>query len=181
MLGGQAGGLAGSVVIHTGNENDLGAVLLGGLHLADGSAGGHADDGLDAQLGGGEGNALGVVAGGAGDNALGGFAGGQGTDLVVSAADLEGTGQLQVLSLDVQIVRDLGCGIQRRPAGNAPESGLSVLDHFQSQHDKDLPKKFCFSYLNNSPLVVHKSFVFFQVLVLLAETISISLVFHFLL
>ena len=181
VLGGQAGGLAGSVVVHTGDQNDLSAVLLGGLHLADGGAGGHADDGLDAKLGGGESDALGMVAGGAGDDALGSLAGGQRTDLVVSAADLESTGQLQVLSLDVQVVRDLGCGVQRRTAGNSTKSGLRVLDHFQSQHDEDLPKKFCFSYLNNSPLVVHKTFVIIQVLVLIAETISISLVFHFLL
>ena len=141
---GQAVGLPGSVVIHAGDQDHFRAVALGGLHLADGGAGGHADDGLDAQLGGGQGDALGVVAGGAGDDTALGLIGGQRTDLVVSAADLEGTGQLQVLSLDVQIVRDLGCGIQRRPAGDTPEGGLGVLDHFQCQHDKDLPNKILF-------------------------------------
>ena len=136
MLLGQTVGLPGSVVIHAGDQDHFCAVVLGGFHLADGGTSGHADDGLDAQLGGGQSNALRMVAGGAGDNAVSSLFLGQRADLVVRTANLERAGQLQVLCLDVEILADLGGGIQGSLSCDSLQGLLCVLDHFQCQiHD----------------------------------------------
>ena len=50
VLLGKTLGLPGGIIIDTGNQNYLGAIAAGGLHLGDGCALGHTDHGLDAQL-----------------------------------------------------------------------------------------------------------------------------------
>ena len=134
VLLGQAVRLTGGIVVNAGDQHHFRAVILGGFHLADGSTGGHADDGLDAQLGGGKGNALSMVAGGAGDHAAVRFFLGQGADLVVSAAQLERAGQLQVLRLNIDVLADLRGRIQGRLSRDPLQRLLCVLDHFQCQH-----------------------------------------------
>ena len=134
LLGGETVRLRRGVVVSTGDQDDLSAVVLGGLHLADGGPGGHADDGADAEPGGGEGHALGVVAGAAGDDAPGPLLLRQGAELVVGAPELEGTGELQVLRLHVDAAaQGLGAGQGRHP-GHAPQPLLGLPDHFHGQH-----------------------------------------------
>ncbi len=89
-----------SVVVDPGNEADVGAVFLGGFDLGDGSVVRQADEALRAGLRRGKGHTLGMVAGGAGDDAPGLLFVGKLGDLVGGTADLEGTGDLQVLGLE---------------------------------------------------------------------------------
>ena len=95
----QLQGLVVGVVIHAGDEADLRAVALGGLHLGDGGGVRQADQGGNAALAGSQRHALGVVAGGAGDDALSLFLIGEHGDFVAGAAKLKGTGLLQALGL----------------------------------------------------------------------------------
>ena len=132
VLLGETLGLAGGVIVNAGDQNHFSTVVAGSLHLGDGSALGHADHGLDAQLRGGQSNALSMVAGGAGDDAVRSFLRSQGTDLVVGAADLESAGELQVLRLDVMFSPSRLAFFQWSLAGNAlqrprlPESSVKL-------------------------------------------------------
>ena len=94
LFPGKALRFPGGVVIDSRHQDDLGAVAPCRLHLQDGCALRHADDGLDPQTGGRQGDALGVVAGAAGDDAAAGLFRGQVADLVVSAPDFKGAGLL---------------------------------------------------------------------------------------
>ena len=134
VLLGKTLGLPGSIIIDTGNQNYLGAIVAGGLHLGDGCALGHADHGLDAQLRGGQSDALCVVAGGAGDDTVRSLLRRQGADLVISAANLECAGELQVFGFDVNVLAKTVGILQRRFPGNALQRLLCLLDHFQSNH-----------------------------------------------
>ena len=129
VLLGETLGLTGGVIVNAGDQNHFSAVVAGGLHLGDGSALGHADHGLDAQLRGGQSNALSMVAGGAGDDTVRSFLRSQGTDLVVGAADLESAGELQVLRLDVNVFAQPIGIFQRSLAGNALQRLLGFLNH----------------------------------------------------
>ena len=129
VLLGETLGLAGGVIVNAGDQNHFSTVVAGSLHLGDGSALGHADHGLDAQLRGGQSNALSMVAGGAGDDAVRSFLRSQGTDLVVGAADLESAGELQVLRLDVNVFAQPIGIFQRSLAGNALQRLLGFLNH----------------------------------------------------
>ena len=122
------------VVIDAGHQHHLCAVATGGLHLADGRPGGHADHRLDPQPGCGQGNALGVVPRRAGDDAPGRLLRRQAADLVVGAPELEGPGQLQVFRLDVHVLPKFRGPVQRCPPGDAPQGLLGLPDHIQSQH-----------------------------------------------
>ena len=128
----QTGRLGRRVVIHARHEHDLRAVAAGGLDLQQGRALGHADHGLDAESRRGQRHALRMVAGGAGDHALRGLLGGELADLVEGAADLERTGLLQVLRLDIKVLAQAGRGDDRGQLGHALKRFSCLLDHFQS-------------------------------------------------
>ena len=126
------------VVIDAGHQHHLRAVAAGGLHLADGRPGGHADHRLDPQPGCGQGNALGVVPRRAGDDAPGRLLRRQAADLVVGAPELEGPGQLQVFRLDVHVLPKFRGPVQRCPPGDAPQGLLGLSDHIQMHNSSNV-------------------------------------------
>ena len=124
----------GCIVINTGNQNHFCAIALSSFHLADGGAGRHANNRLNAQLGGRERHTLGMVTGRACDHAPGGFFRCQRPDLVVGTPELKCAGQLQVFCFDVHICAKLGSGVQRGSPGDSVQRFLCILDHIKCQH-----------------------------------------------
>ena len=104
LLVAQLLGVRGGFVEHIAVQDDVGAVGFGGVNLERRGDGWHADGGFCATLAGGVGDTLRMVAGGCGDDAASQLVLGQGGDLVVGAANLEGTGDLQVLRLEENLV-----------------------------------------------------------------------------
>ena len=75
---------------------------------------------------------------GAGDDAALPLLRGQRADFIVRAPQLERTGKLKIFRLNVYVFPQLFRGIQRRHPGYALQRGLSIQNHFQSQHDVSL-------------------------------------------
>ena len=124
-------------------QHHVGTVGLGGVDLQGRGDLRHQDRGLRAALTGGVGHALGMVAGGGGDDAAGQLLFAQGGDLVVGAADLERSGDLQVLGLEQYRVaghlrqdrrrddlRVLGCAAQAL-GGELQFGGVVALQCFE--------------------------------------------------
>ena len=143
LLCGQLGGQLGGIVKGFAVEHHLGAVILGVVHLHQGSGGGHDDGGAHAGLLGGVGHTLGVVAGGGGDQTLGLFFLGQGADFIVGAPDLVGAGDLHIFRLDVHMVAGgLGKGSAVDQTGVPDDPGehaAGLLKFFQGEHGARLP------------------------------------------
>ena len=129
LLLAQTLGFSGGIVIHTGNQHNFCAVVLGGLNLADGRTSRHTDDGLHTQLGGGEGDTLCVVASGTGDNTALTLLCGQCTQFVVGTAQLKSTRQLQVFTLDIDIFAKGFSGVQGGNTGNISQCFACFLNH----------------------------------------------------
>jgi hypothetical protein len=97
-----AGAGRGLVVVDA-MEDDLGAVVPGGLDLRDGGVFGHHHDRVDAEPGGRQRHALGVVAGACRDDPSLAVGLGEGCDPVGRAADLERAGALEGLQFQVDL------------------------------------------------------------------------------
>ena len=91
------------IVIAALYQTNLSTVAFGGFHLGNGGAVRQADQRFDAVFRGSQCNALGVIAGRAGDDALCLFLVGQHGNFIGRASDLEGSGDLQVFRLQIQL------------------------------------------------------------------------------
>ena len=122
-------------------EDDLGAIVLGVVHLHQGGGGGHDDGGLHPGVLGGIGHALGVVARGGGDQPAGLLLVAEGADLIVGAPDLVRAGELHVLRLDVHLVAGgLGKGgavDQRGVPDHTGEHAAGLFEIFECEHGAD--------------------------------------------
>ena len=99
----QAHRLGVGVVIHAGHQHHIGSVAAGSLNLRDGRTLGDADGSLDAHIAGSESYALRVVASGAGDDASCFLLVGEGGDFVIRTPELESTGLLQAIGLEIEV------------------------------------------------------------------------------
>ena len=104
FLVGELSSVGGGFVEHIAVQHHIGAVGLGGIDLQRRGDLRHADGGLRTTLTGRIGHALGMVACGCGDDATGDLLFGERCDLVVRAANLEGTGDLQVFRLQENLM-----------------------------------------------------------------------------
>ena len=141
LLLGQPGGQLGGVVEGLPVEHHLGPVVLGVVHLHQGSGGGHDDGGLHPGVLGGVGHALGVVARGGGDQPAGLLLVAEGADLIVGAPDLVRAGELHVLRLDVHLVAGgLGKGgavDQRGVPDHTGEHAAGLFEILECEHGAD--------------------------------------------
>jgi hypothetical protein len=140
--------LRGGVVVDA-VEDDLGAVLAGGVDLRDGRVLRHDDGRIDARPCRRERDALCVVAGAGGDDAAVAFGVGQLGDLVRRAANLERAGALEVLQFQV----DVGTGPLRERVG-VFEGGLpgGLRDDVAGRfHVGELEHTHGYSWLNGRP------------------------------
>ena len=91
--------MGGGFIEHIAVQHHVGTVGFGGIDLQRRGDLRYADGGLGSTLAGRIGHTLGMVAGRRGDDAVSDLLFGERCDLVVRAANLEGTGDLQVFRL----------------------------------------------------------------------------------
>ena len=124
------------VVVDALDEADLGAEAFCRLDLGDGRDVGQTDQRLDAVVSRRERDALRVVARRAGDDSALFLLVGELRDLVVSASDLERTGDLEVLGLEEEInaALDVARGDHIRRTDRLFEDERGVVDFVECEH-----------------------------------------------
>ena len=125
-----------SVIIRAVDKADLRAQAFCGFNLADGRAVRHKDYAFCALPRGGKRNALRMVPRAAGDDAGALLLVGELADFVISAAQLETAGHLQVFGFQVKlrIRTEVWRMDEVRPTGYLLEHECGVIDFVKSQH-----------------------------------------------